>query len=345
MKAKLLFFILLVFIAISCKDDPVTPPPPPPPPDSTSHNFIWEIDTVGYWQSRARGVWATDIDNIWVVGLFYSTPDFNKGSNIAHWDGEKWIFYENIWENYLYSCFGFDSSDVWAVGMGEILKARICHWDGTNWAVNKYSNISELYGIWGASTNSIYAVGLNGTIIHYDGSGWRRMNSGTSLALIDIWGTSDTDIYACGGDESQGLGILLHYDGTSWKKIYERTYQPGIPSGFTSSIWGYSEEDYYLNSGARQFFGYDTTWTFILPPTDNTYIESIRGESKYNFFIIGHFGLAIHWNGKSWYRYEEFFRKPAGDLLRDVWCGEKEAVIVGTSEDNRGIVYRGKMIY
>lgn len=316
-------------------------------PDSTSHNFIWEIDTLGNFQSNLHGVWGTNSENFWIVGLLYL--DSILGSNIAHWNGITWEF-ENILEGDLFSITGFHNNSVWAVGdwygapTTSGTGSYIVNWNGLFWNINKL-NFEGLRAIWGMSLNNIFAVGHYGTILRYNGSTWSKMNSGTNLHLKDIWGTSDSDIYAVGGDDSQGLGILLHYNGSTWSKIYERTFTPGIPSGYTSTIWGLQNE-YYLNSGSGQYNGKDSLWSYISAPTDNTYLETIRGDSKKNFFFIGHFGLVVHWNGKNWHRYDEFFRKPTGDLLLGCWVKNENVVIVGRSEVGaRGIVYRGKMIY
>jgi hypothetical protein len=337
---KKIFFIML-FIAItiiSCKKDPVTPPIPPV--DSTSHNFVWELDTLGIWQSTATSAWFQDVNNIWAAGYF--TLSNTTGSNIAHWDGTSWKFFEDVWDLTLFDIFGFSSTNIWAVGFWHS-GARICHWDGTKWKEDKLTHIKRLNAIWGAKPNSIYAVGVGGTIAHYNGTSWNSIDSGTEISLTNIWGTSDNDIYAVGGDDSKGIGVLLHYDGIKWNKIYERFNQPGIPSGYTGAVWG-SNNEYYLTSAGGQFVGSDTSWTAIAPPVEFTRMESIHGSSKNNFFIVGHFGSIIHWDGTSWYKYPEFYRKPEGDLLKDVWYSKNNVVVVGTSDDFRGIIYRGKRI-
>ncbi|PIP76827.1 MAG: hypothetical protein COW85_12140 [Ignavibacteria bacterium CG22_combo_CG10-13_8_21_14_all_37_15] len=338
---KKIFFLLLFLeiTIISCKDDPVTKPPQPIPIDSTSHKFVWEVDTLGIWQSTATSVWFEDKNNIWVAGFF--TLSDSTGSNISHWDGKSWNFY-GTWDLDLLDIFGFSNSNIWAVGFWHS-GARIVHWDGTKWTEDKLTNIKRLNAVWGAKPNSIYAVGVDGTIAHYNGTSWTSMTSGTQIHLTNIWGTSDKDIYAVGGDDSNGFGVLLRYDGIKWNKIYERFNQPGIPSGYTETIWG-SDGKYYLTCSGGEFSGGDTSWITIYSPVEHTRMESIHGSSIDNFFIVGHFGSIIHWNGKSWYKYPEFYRKSEGDLLKAVWYSNNNVVVVGTSEDGRGIVYRGKRI-
>jgi hypothetical protein len=337
MKNILFLMLFIGLTAVSCKKDPVSPPTPI---ESTSHNFVWEIDTLGIWQSTATSVWFQDANNIWVAGYF--TLSNSTGSNLAHWDGTSWKFFEDMWGLHLFDIYGFSNSNIWSVGWWHS-GARICHWNGNKWTEYNLTDFGSLYALWGASPNSIYAVGDSGTIAHYNGSSWRSMNSGTNVHLFSIWGTSDKDIYAVGGDDSKGIGVLLHYDGIQWNKIYERFNQPGIPSGFTETIWGLNGK-YYLTSSGGEFVGSDTSWTAINPPVEHTSMESIHGSSKDNFFIVGHFGSIIHWDGKSWYKYPEFYRKPQGDLLKDVWYNKNNVVVAGTSGDFRGIIYRGRRI-
>jgi len=335
-------FFLMLFIgltAISCKKDPVSPPAIPTPIDTTSHNFVWEIDTLGIWQSTATSVWFEDPNNIWVAGFFRLTD--TTGSNIAHWNGKSWSF-DAMWDVDLFDIFGFNSKDIWAVGWWSS-GARICHWNGYKWTENKLTNIKPLKALWGPNPNSIYAVGVDGTIAHYNGTSWQTMNSGTGIHLENIWGTSDNDIYVVGGDDSKGIGVLLHYDGIKWNKIYEKFNQPGIPSGYTETIWGL-DSTYYMTCSGGEYVGSDSNWTAINPPVANTRMESIHGSSKDNFFIVGHFGSIIHWDGNTWYKYPEFYRKPQGDLLKDVWYSKNNVVVVGTADYYRGIIYRGKRI-
>ena len=54
--------------------------------DTTSHNFIWEIDTLGIGGSYLNDVAIIDENNIWVVGnIETDTATYNA----AHWDGNE----------------------------------------------------------------------------------------------------------------------------------------------------------------------------------------------------------------------------------------------------------------
>ena len=54
--------------------------------DTTSHNFTWDIDTLGI-SGTLRDVQIIDENNIWVVGeIETDTATYNA----AHWNGNDW---------------------------------------------------------------------------------------------------------------------------------------------------------------------------------------------------------------------------------------------------------------
>ncbi len=89
--AQSLVIILVVLITVKCKDDPVTPKPPIEA-DSTSHEIIWEIDTLGAFNSSLNAVWGSSPTNVWVTGWFRDGNGW--GSNISHFDGKAWTAYD-----------------------------------------------------------------------------------------------------------------------------------------------------------------------------------------------------------------------------------------------------------
>ncbi len=343
---KILSLTVLLTI-FGCKKNPVEPPPVQES-DSTTHNFVWNVDTVGLFTSYLSSVWGTDEKNVYAVGLIYSSMSPINYTDIIHWNGEKWSAI-NFNDGILEGIYGFSESDIWIAGSwygaSSNGNALLGHYDGKVWTSYKFSQYEKLKAIWGSSTTSMFAVGGNGIILHYDGKDWTSMQSGTQHHLYDIWGISDKDIYTVGGDESQGIGIMLHYDGSSWKTIYERKKQQGNPSGFTSAVWGSSSDKIYVSSSSGEFIGNINEWQLLNAPFEDAYIESIRGYSNKNLFFVGDFGLIVHWNGKSWKRYGEFYKKPYGDIPYGLWVGKESVFIVGISvPGNTGIIYRGKMV-
>jgi hypothetical protein len=170
------------------------------------------------------------------------------------------------------------------------------------------------------------------------------VNSNTNIYLADIWGLSENDIYACGFEDS-GRGVLLHYNGVHWEVLYDRLFNAqdsiSIPKGKTTAVWGIDTSQVYIWTPAGSFLGSRYTWEKIDVPNDNTYVTNIDGSSAKNIFMVGHFSLIIHWNGKNWHRYNDLYRIPNGDELYGLCVFEDHVFIVGRSETARGIVYRG----
>tara|TARA_B100000315_G_scaffold210472_1_gene206771 strand:- start:11 stop:451 length:441 start_codon:yes stop_codon:yes gene_type:complete len=55
--------------------------------DTTSHNFVWELDTLGGYNSVLRDVAIIDENNAWVVGNIETD---SMEYNAAHWNGYEW---------------------------------------------------------------------------------------------------------------------------------------------------------------------------------------------------------------------------------------------------------------
>jgi len=215
----------------------------------TSHNYTWEIDTIGTFMSILEGVWGTAPDNVYAVGTIYlpNFPPYNS-TRIVHWDGKIWQPL-NFDGNGPEAIFGFSDSDFWIAGdwgSPSTQRAYIGYWNGTNWQ-HWQLEFETLKAIWGTSSSNMYAVGVQGEIIHFDGASWTSMPSGTDYLLNDIWGTSENDIYITGRNSATGEGILLKYDEGTWEKIYDGHSIQGIPlSGQAITIWGQNPYKYYL---------------------------------------------------------------------------------------------------
>ncbi len=68
-------------------------------PDTTSHDFIWEIHSLGNSWSVINDIEIVDENDIWVVGWIsiIETDSSYTGSrrnnyNLAHWNGLDWSF-------------------------------------------------------------------------------------------------------------------------------------------------------------------------------------------------------------------------------------------------------------
>lgn len=351
-KYSLIIIVLVVINITSCKINPLSSPTNNLP-DTTSHNYSWQIDTIGIYPSNIDGVWGTDRNNVYAVGLiFYSYSPYTF-TGITHWDGEKWNSMD-YHEGYLHDIYGFGSNDIWAVGHWQVdynQYALITHWNGSTWATWKLQQYPGLYGIWGSSSSNIYAVGTGGIIIHYDGSSWVKQSSGTSMDLVDICGIDTNNIYICGFATSTASGILLNYTGNTWNTVT----MGGVTNdslklfGEFESLWRNSKKNLYL-VGSLSYEGLPGNWKMSDIPNNSpgpnltglASMECVRGSEDNNVFICGSRDLIIHWNGRSWNIYNQFFDKSKQSSLHGIWTKDKNVFIVGYENGlSQAIVYRG----
>ena len=312
-------------------------------PDTTSHILNWKIDTIGIAPSYLNDVWGTSDNNIYAVGFVYFSFSPYKASNIVHWDGYKWSAIDYL-QGDLNTIYGFGDNDIWAAGLWQVdynLYTLIAHWDGESWNTWKFQEYPQISALWGTSSKNIYAVGANGTILHFDGKTWQKIESGTNLYLTNIFGFANGNFFVGGGSIETDTGILLKYDGTSIKKIIERNYIKDTLSGIITGICGKDENNLIVESDAGTYQYKDNHWINLNLPDDNTLIRNIRGNYLNNLFTIGSFGMIIHYNGQTWHLYNEFYRKPNGDELKNARVMGRKVFIVGSSEDSKAIIYRG----
>jgi hypothetical protein len=343
--------ILVIFCLIGCKKNPVSPPVNNLP-DTTSHNFSWQIDTIGIYPSQIDGVWGTDINNVYAVGLiFYSYSPYTF-TGIIHWDGTKGTSMD-YHEGCLQGIYGFGANDIWAVGYWQVdynMYALITHWDGKIWTTWKLQQYGALCAIWGTNSNNLYATGAGDYVLHYDGTDWTKQPSSTTFGLSDIYGIDNNNIFAAGWKSSSGSGVLTKYDGTSWKTV---TNGGNIDSvtlyGIFESTWSFSVNKLYL-VGSLCYEGTPGNWKLSdIPnnsPENNFYglaaMNYVRGNAANNVFIVGDRDLIIHWNGKSWNIYKQYFDKTKQSSLKGIWMKDKSVFFVGYENGlSQAVVYRG----
>ena len=331
--------IIFVFcIGDGCKkDDPVAPTDTTHLKDTTSHEFRWKIDTIGTSQTDIEDVWGSSDSDVYAVGTIY-WPGRQTLVNIIHWDGDKWSLVDYSMGD-LSSIFGLSNNDIWSVGYWVVYPdfyALISHWDGAVWNTWKFQQYPDLYSVWGTSSANLYAVGSKGAILKFDGVQWQSLPSGVGENIKGIWGVSGNEIYAVGNYPLNDTGVVLKYDGNRWNKIIENTFKTDIPSGEMAAVWGANHNGFLIGTHV----GHDSSWGSFGWPNDDTYIDKIRGTGSNNIFACGSFDLIMHYNGKTFKRYD-FYKKPNGGRLTGIFVTEKSVFIVGQSENSRGIVYRG----
>lgn len=341
-----------LFLLLSCNT--TEPPPPDNGPDTTSHEFVWQVDTLGDGNSSVlEDVVIIDGNNIWAVGEIYlkdSTGQFDLTPYPAvQWDGNNWmprrVYYQsgptqNIigWIRGI-SCLG--SSDYW------LAAGSVFRWDGTSpvaqMSLSRLS-LSEpnatIEELWGTSITDLYGVGNVGTIVHFDGNGWQQLTSGTTVDFLDIWGATvnqQTEILAVASfrDAVPQGKALVRIDGNSVSPINDEGLSFDLSGVWFIPGWIYfvAGSGFYVNSNLGQPWIRDTTQPQI-------YTSAIRGTGRNDIIVAGAYGFMAHFNGWTWKYYldeelQSFYGNYQavafkGNVVCAVgWIGDRAIVLIG----------------
>ncbi|MBT3180446.1 MAG: hypothetical protein HN674_03360 [Candidatus Marinimicrobia bacterium] len=317
--------------------------------DTTSHNFTWEIDTLGEYGSYLNDVWIVDENDIWVVGEIITDSGWY---NLAKWDGLKWDL-ELVYAvgAIINSIQYFNENDIWVSCGG-----YPTYWDGSEWTLYRLHDMGidagYINAIWGTSSNNMYFVGRKGSIVHYNGNEFIKMESGTDVDLIDIDGTIDGDYIFITGytnmfgvTASVALEIAQNQINTL---IYTDLREPDVDE--FGRIWSSHIVDdtvYFATGGGVWKYNYFSKHSTYLTNEEVKMGErgylSIGSNGSNDLLFFGSGMTYVHYNGMRWHKDEHFypeynFKSIRGDLKGDL------AVMVGFQVENvfwKGIILRG----
>lgn len=333
--------------------------------DTSSHDFTWQIDTLGSGHnSSIRDVAIINDTLAYAVGEMYlrdSTGQFDPTPyNVAIWNGSDWvlkrIFYND--SNIIAPIRGviaFGGSDVW------LAAGSVFHWDGvSSEAQFSLSRLTlsdpnaTVEKLWGTSSTNIYGVGNVGTIVYHSGGVWQQMGSGTDVDLLDVAGSSDGSVvWACGFYHSRPGTYLLSITHAEWRLTYDGTsYEFTTRKDSLSSAYS----TVYAPTATRLFVGtgvgvYETTSkthgeaTLLALGTQNFpgFPNRLRGNGVNDLVLAGDYNSLAHFNGASWRYYSGSLQE--NRHLQSVDQKGNFIVAVGDIYDpinSRGIVVRGR---
>ncbi len=319
--------------------------------DTTSHNFTWEIDTLGEVESS----WLNDVAIIndtlaYAVGEIYVA---GQPYNIARWDGHAWNL-STLNFIYDYGTGYAQAVAVYAFGPTDVLVsagASVMHWNGQHWTNLDYLYhsqgnilIGSVYRMWGTSVNDLYGVGLQGSILHWDGMNWQTIASGTTLDIQDIWGATDTktgdqQIICVVSNKYTNSGMeLLRISGGSAGVISDN----GLPWSL-SGIWFLPGKYYWVVGDGvyRKRFSIATIpWQGGANIVTTHYTFGVRGNDINDLVATGGQGEIVHFNGSTWTSYFASTRLGYGNYYSVAIRGN---LIVAVGEDSpRGAIAIGK---
>ena len=350
------FAIFLIFIyLLNCKDSG-TDPPVNGKIDTTSHDFVWRIDTIGINRSYLLDVAVIDENNIWAVGEINTEdtgiPDSNgiihPPYNAIHWDGIEWNLIrikEKLNDlilpiSVLRGIKVISESDIW------LASGSILYYDG-EYATIAYKReyIQEsARGFWGISESNIYCYGDNGMLVHYNGTSWHRIPSGTELDINDIWGTKNEktgewEIYAVASDIGRRTGRKILKVNSTVQSVSTDSLPDDI-----SSIWFIPGERYYVcGDGLYETSSFSKYWNRVPNQIDYFYKTKIRGNASNDIFVVGSFGLFSHFNGYTWHHYTDNELVSFNGSYTSLYVNQNDIVVVG-GDHVSALVVRGTRI-
>jgi hypothetical protein len=296
--------------------------------DTTSHNFVWEVDTLGDGNSSIlRDVAIINDTCVWAVGALHvkdSAGHFTSITyNAARWNGKNWsllsvptAMYGGFLDTFeLYSVIAFNVNDVWTY----CAAGSYSHWDGSSWSTQYFDgNPGVPSKFWGTNSSNLYLVGSGGTISHYDGTTWQKMDSGTDVDLTDVWGSPDGSIvWACGYNSSKpGTALLKNDHGSGWQIAYdgtatELTLRIDSLSGMLSNVWCNSTKRLFVASQSGLYKAGSNTHgeaERISFTSSNFpgFPRGTRGNGVNDLTIVGDYTMIAHYNGASWRYFSEY---------------------------------------
>jgi hypothetical protein len=221
-------FLIFIFQAFSCKQDPVSPIEDTP----GRRDYEWSVDTVKSKMLSLERIWASSPSDVWVGG---TNGDYDK--RLWHYDGNKWHA-AGLWRFAPYCIFGFSGNDIYAGGYS------IFHYSGSSWKemftpkVDSLSYLDILIpDIRGISPDNIWAVGFGyrdqhtsyGVIYHFDGKEWiqKMVMKKKNIDLYRVFPTGEGNkclIYSVDtqNDNFPDNNVIYEYDGNSTLKEIAR---------------------------------------------------------------------------------------------------------------------------
>ncbi|MDP2302252.1 MAG: hypothetical protein Q8N03_07505 [Ignavibacteria bacterium] len=169
----------------------------------TSHDIVWQIDTLGQPGNFLNDVWGIDENNVYAIG-YVQMPEGPTG--VIKWDGNNWNVFPSF-AGIKQGIYGFDENNIFIVGE-YTNRGVVGIWNGTNWAeyrddyfLNRGDTVYPLRSVWGSSPEDVWAVGGSGTIIHWDGVEWKKVQGiERRYTLWAVSGRSSNEVFATGKD-------------------------------------------------------------------------------------------------------------------------------------------------
>ncbi len=266
------------------------------------------------------------------------------GSDILHWDGNKWSVAARHTEQLLAIHFTNERSG-WAVGRN----GTALRFDGSKWSEVKGA-AGDLYGvgggadrawmvneaIWNFDANGCqkhdnptehsrmlyrvafqggkgWAVGVSGAIAHFDGNQWTKQNSPDVInAYRGLSIVSERDVWAVGE-----RGAILHYDGRAWQRVAGPD-NPDWERNYLHDVHFIAPNDGWAVGGQGTILHYDgSKWSLVKSPTGKFLLAVHFNSPSDGWAAGGNFpdgAVMLRYDGSKWTEVPSPTRRPIQDL-------------------------------
>jgi hypothetical protein len=277
--------------------------------DTTSHNWSWEVDTLGIADSYLYDVTIINDTLAYAVGGVYlndSTGQFDQQPyNLGIWNGHTWQLKKLFADGFppiIKSAFAVNQNDIWFDPW--------FHWDGQNYQVLPSDPILFAVGIgkmWGDPTG-MYVVGTSGFIAHKNSNSnsWQKIQTNLTTQIHDVWGGNNSAFgnnvvlstmcnkYYYGDNRVLRLSSSGALDSIRWGMQLNPPY----------SVWFNSTSQVYVCGGGI-FRLQNGTWLSMTNGLPPIFANRVRGNGDNDLVVAGDFGVVAHYNGVSWQVYNQ----------------------------------------
>ena len=277
--------------------------------DTTSHNWNWEIDTLGIANSYLYDIAIVNDTLAYAVGGVYlndSTGHFDQQPyNLEIWNGQTWKLQKLFADGFppiIKSVFVVNQNNVWFDPW--------FHSDGQTFQVLPSDPIFFAQGIdkmWG-DPSGIYVVGTSGFIGHqtFNNGIWTKIATNLTTEIHDVWG---------GSNPAVGNNIVLSAMCNKYWFGDARLLRLSSSGALDSIRWGmqlYPPYSVWFNStsqvyvcGGGMFRLQNGAWISMANGLPSIFLNRVRGNGDNDLFVAGDFGVVAHFNGVSWQVYNQ----------------------------------------
>ena len=277
--------------------------------DTTSHNWSWEVDTLGIAESYLYDVTIVNDTLAYAVGGVYlndSTGQFDQQPyNLETWNGHTWKLKKLFADGFppiIKSVFAVNQNDIWFDPW--------FHWDGQNFQVLPSDPVLFAVGIgkmWG-DPNGMYVVGTSGFIAHKssNSNSWQQIQTNLTTAIHDVWGGNNS---AVGNNVVLSTMCNKYYFGDARVlRLSQSSAVDSIQWGMQLyppySVWFSSTSQVYVCGGGIYRFQ-SGTWVSMANGLPSIFLNRVRGNGDNDLVVAGDFGVVAHYNGVSWQVYDQ----------------------------------------